>query len=65
MDEGDCASAYADVFLSAAMKNHASGVTGGESAKFCEGCDEPIPEARRIAMPGCRLCVDCQAATEG
>ena len=32
----------------------------GESRAFCEECDEPIPEARRRALPGVRLCVACQ-----
>ncbi|MBL4855760.1 MAG: TraR/DksA family transcriptional regulator, partial [Idiomarina sp.] len=29
--------------------------------EFCEECGEPIPEARRKAIPGVRLCVECQA----
>lgn len=33
----------------------------GESLECCEECDEPIPEARRRAVPGVRLCVSCQA----
>ena len=33
----------------------------GESRAFCAECDEPIPEARRAALPGVKLCVDCQA----
>jgi phage/conjugal plasmid C-4 type zinc finger TraR family protein len=33
----------------------------GESLKRCEGCDAEIPEARRQAVPGVRLCVDCQS----
>lgn len=32
----------------------------GESLEFCEECGEPIPEGRRRAVPGVRLCVDCQ-----
>jgi phage/conjugal plasmid C-4 type zinc finger protein, TraR family len=32
----------------------------GESLKFCEECGEPIPEARRVAIPGVRLCIACQ-----
>ena len=32
----------------------------GESLHFCEECGEPIPEARRRALPGVRLCVACQ-----
>ena len=33
----------------------------GESLRNCEECDVEIPEARRIAVPGVRLCVSCQA----
>lgn len=33
----------------------------GESLTHCAECDEPIPEARRIAVPGVKLCVDCVA----
>ena len=36
----------------------------GQSRMDCEACEEPIPEARRKAIPGVRLCVDCQAAFE-
>lgn len=32
----------------------------GESRTHCAECDEPIPEARRRAMPGVTLCVDCR-----
>ena len=32
----------------------------GESREFCEECGEMIPEARRKALPGVRLCVSCQ-----
>lgn len=27
---------------------------------ICEDCDGPIPEARRLAQPGCTMCVTCQ-----
>ncbi len=33
----------------------------GPSATHCSSCASAIPEARRIAMPGVRLCVACQA----
>jgi phage/conjugal plasmid C-4 type zinc finger TraR family protein len=33
----------------------------GESLTHCEACDAVIPEARRKAVPGVRLCVSCQA----
>ncbi len=31
----------------------------GESLTHCAECDEPIPEARRAALPGVKLCIDC------
>ncbi|MCR3869854.1 DksA/TraR family C4-type zinc finger protein, partial [Pseudomonas aeruginosa] len=31
------------------------------SLTHCEECDAAIPEARRRAIPGVRLCVNCQA----
>ena len=33
----------------------------GDSLSHCEECDAPIPEARRSAVPGVRLCVACQS----
>jgi len=39
-------------------------LTAGESRTHCEMCDNPIPEARRKAVPGVRLCVECQAELE-
>lgn len=32
----------------------------GPGLTHCEECDAPIPEARRKAVPGVRLCVACQ-----
>ncbi|MEP8692957.1 TraR/DksA family transcriptional regulator [Enterobacter roggenkampii] len=34
------------------------------SAERCEECDEPIPEPRRAAVPGCQTCADCQSVIE-
>ncbi|CTQ32215.1 DksA/TraR family C4-type zinc finger protein [Jannaschia rubra] len=31
----------------------------GESLTHCAECEEPIPEARRRALPGVKLCIDC------
>ena len=33
----------------------------GESRTHCAECEEPIPEARRQALPGVKLCLDCVA----
>ncbi len=36
----------------------------GESLQYCEECGEEIPEARRRAVPGVRLCLCCQEAAD-
>jgi len=36
----------------------------GPSLLHCELCDARIPEARRQAVPGARLCVACQEAED-
>ena len=33
----------------------------GEALTHCAECGEPIPEARRVAIPGVKLCTDCAA----
>ncbi|MFV0359939.1 DksA/TraR family C4-type zinc finger protein [Tropicimonas sp.] len=33
----------------------------GESLSHCAECGEPIPEARRQAVAGVKLCIDCQS----
>ena len=32
----------------------------GDSLTHCAECEEPIPQARREAIPGVKLCIDCQ-----
>ena len=39
-------------------------LTEGESLKHCSECGVSIPEARRKAVPGVRLCVTCQEARD-
>ena len=33
----------------------------GESLTHCAVCDEEIPKARRDAIPGVKLCIECAA----
>ncbi|MFV2029810.1 TraR/DksA C4-type zinc finger protein [Neisseria sp. S1] len=46
----------------AAIRRQAEKTVGAAavSAYECEECGELIPEARRLAVPGCRCCVECQ-----
>jgi len=36
----------------------------GPGLSRCEDCDEPIPAARRTAVPGVRCCLACQEARD-
>ena len=40
------------------------GKTDADSAGICEACGEPIPEARRQAVPGVQTCIECQTLIE-
>lgn len=40
------------------MKSRSAPV--GESFIYCAECDEEIPKARRNALPGIKLCLECQ-----
>ncbi|MBT8411982.1 MAG: DksA/TraR family C4-type zinc finger protein [Octadecabacter sp.] len=37
----------------------------GESATHCAECEEEIPLARRVALPGVKLCIDCASERDG
>jgi len=37
----------------------------GESLRFCAQCEEPIPQARRAALPGVKLCIECVRERDG
>jgi phage/conjugal plasmid C-4 type zinc finger TraR family protein len=47
-----------------AAKRAREKLPSGESLVFCEECGEEIPERRREALPGVRLCVGCQTELE-
>jgi phage/conjugal plasmid C-4 type zinc finger TraR family protein len=54
-----------DATVADAIKRARSRVARGPSLKHCEECDAAIPEARRRAVPGVRLCVACQSERDG
>ena len=53
-----------DASVSDAVKQARSKLPAGEGTTHCLECEEAIPEARRKAIPGVRLCIDCQAVLE-
>jgi len=53
-----------DATVEDAVRRARSRLNKGPSLRRCEECDAPIPEARRRAVPGVRLCVACQSALD-
>ena len=61
-DEADVAAQWQQMQIEEALSSRPR--LDGHSAAVCDECGEPIPEARRDAIPGVRLCVSCQEAVE-
>ncbi len=53
-----------DATVEDAVKRVRSRLNAGPGLDHCEDCGTPIPEARRQAVPGVRLCVACQTARD-
>ncbi|WP_140919138.1 TraR/DksA family transcriptional regulator [Limnobaculum xujianqingii] len=47
-----------------ALEARKQSIPAGTGYSHCFGCDNPIPEARRKAIPGVTRCVDCQQIHE-
>ena len=50
-----------DDSISDAVRLARARLPSGPGEIHCQECGEEIPEARRRAMPGARLCVHCQS----
>lgn len=50
-----------DASVNDAIERARRNLPSGDSLADCEQCDAPIPQARRKAVPGVRLCVACQS----
>ena len=48
-----------------AVERAKSNLPSGPGLTHCAECGEEIPEARRVALPGVRLCVACQEIADG
>ena len=53
-----------DATVEDAIKRARGQLRRGPGLEHCEHCEAPIPEARRVAVPGVRLCVACQDAAD-
>jgi len=64
VDEADLAAEAEDRFRALALAAVARHAPRGVSARHCAECGDEIPEARRVAVPGCSRCTDCQDLRE-
>ncbi len=53
-----------DASVEDAVKLARSRLPEGQGSVHCEACGTAIPDLRRKAIPGVRLCVRCQSALE-
>ena len=53
-----------DASIDDAVKAARRHLPKGPSRRHCEECGAEIPEARRQAMPGVRLCIACQGEAD-
>ena len=53
-----------DATIKDAIKRVRSQLPQGPGLLHCEQCEAEIPQARRKAVPGVRLCVSCQQAQD-
>ena len=53
-----------DASVADAVERARSALPRGESLSHCEECGDEIPEGRRVAVPGVRLCIECQSAAD-
>lgn len=53
-----------DASVDEAVRRARQSLGQGQSLVFCEECEQAIPEGRRRALPGVRLCVACQEAQD-
>jgi phage/conjugal plasmid C-4 type zinc finger TraR family protein len=62
-DTIDAASELEELQRQAAIQAHRID-RNAVSATHCDECGDEIEEARRRAVPGCRMCASCQADAE-
>ena len=64
MDQFDRASDVERRFIESAIAKARRAPALGVSRTHCAECGDEIPEARRRAIAGCKLCIVCQQEEE-
>lgn len=65
LEEGEMGQRHAEHLNQNAIEAVRARIGSGPSAEECDACGATIPEARRLAVAGCRLCIECKSASEG
>ncbi len=60
MDLVDRASAREDEIRAMQLAKVRAALSIGPSLLVCSDCGDEIPKERRLAVPGCKRCFDCQ-----
>lgn len=60
----DAVSEQIDATVEDAVRRARDRLGRGEARRDCAECGERIPEARRKAVPGVRLCIACQEVAD-
>lgn len=64
-DEAEIAQVHSIHLQMNAIANHRRKMeAAGPSLSHCEECGEEIPQARQLAVKGCKTCIDCQSKLE-
>jgi phage/conjugal plasmid C-4 type zinc finger TraR family protein len=60
LEEADMAQLLSVTQNDDAVARVRAAIPTGPSLSHCEECGEEIPEARRLAVRGCKTCIECQ-----
>lgn len=63
-DEVDRSIDYSALSLAAHLSKQEGPQPGRFISDFCEECEEEIPAGRKLAQPGCTLCISCAELAE-
>ncbi|BCS55181.1 TraR/DksA C4-type zinc finger protein [Geobacter sp. SVR] len=65
MDDVDRAQVVNEDFQAFVLQQQQAGrEPGNYTGSACLDCGDEIPTARRLAVPGCRRCINCQTLHE-
>ena len=64
LEESDMAQLLSTTANADAVARIRAQLPTGPSLSHCDECGEEIPKARKLAVKGCKMCIDCQIVSE-